>query len=193
MTESQKEVFEQARTDMIAEEKARRYMKRNTKGDASETGLVRFVTPCLMKEYGGPVETAEETDNALDQFRNDNPVLRGEDKAEFAIPFNSNIKFNLLIRDMKPSEPNPESAEDNICVFLKGAPEKVLKRVSKILVRDQLNNIVEQDYDEIVAFETEAANSRFGLMGERVLAFARCQLDPALFKKGQYAFDTKTW
>ena len=92
MTESQKEVFEQARTDMIAEEKARRYMKRNTKGDASETGLVRFVTPCLMKEYGGPVETAEGTDNALDQFRNDNPVLRGDDKAEFAIPFNSNIK-----------------------------------------------------------------------------------------------------
>ena len=34
----------------------RRFMKRGTKGDASETGLVRFLTPVLMAEYGGPIE-----------------------------------------------------------------------------------------------------------------------------------------
>ena len=82
-------------------------------------------------------------------------------------------------------------------VYLKGAPEKVLKRVSKILVQDPATKqLIEEDYDQIASFETEAANSRFGLMGERVLAFARAELDPAHFRKsGRNAtqFDTKGW
>merc|ERR1719491_1008164 len=40
--------------------------------------------------------------------------------------------------------------------------------------------------------ETEAANDRFGLMGERVLAFARMNLDPAHYSK-TFQFDTKNW
>jgi len=177
---------------MVAEEKAKRYMKRNTKGDASETGLIRFITPVLMAEYGGPIEKGD-MENALEQIRADNPILRDQDdNTEYAIPFNSNIKFNLLIRDMNVAQRNPQTAKDNITVFVKGAPEKILKRVSKVLARDPLGKIIEEPYDEIQEFETEAANSRFGLMGERVLAFARAELDPALFKKGQ-KFDTKTW
>lgn len=82
-------------------------------------------------------------------------------------------------------------------IYLKGAPEKVLKRVSKILVQDPATKqLIEEDYDQIASFETEAANSRFGLMGERVLAFARAELDPAHFRKsGRNAtqFDTKGW
>ena len=46
-------------------EKNRRFVKRETLGDASETGLVRFATTCLMEEYGGPVKTVNQAD-ALD-------------------------------------------------------------------------------------------------------------------------------
>jgi len=78
-------------------------------------------------------------------------------------------------------------------VFLKGAPEKVLKRCSHILISDEKSGeIKSQAFDQNASFEAEAANSRFGLMGERVLAFARFDLDPRDFAKN-YQFDTKEW
>ena len=170
---------------MIADEKARRFLKRSTKGDASETGIVRFITPALMQVYGGFIDAGaiKQHENALEAIRAQYPVRRGADKTELAIPFNSGIKFNLIIRDM---------GNDQTTVYLKGAPEKVLKRVSKILLRDDAGNLVEEEYDAIAAFETEAANSRFGLMGERVLAFARIELDSRAYPSN-YAFDTKEW
>ena len=42
---------------MIQIENEKRFMKRQTQGDASETGIVRFITPVLMQEYGGPIVT----------------------------------------------------------------------------------------------------------------------------------------
>jgi len=38
---------------MKEEERGKRFLKRLTKGDASETGIVRFITPLLMSEYEG--------------------------------------------------------------------------------------------------------------------------------------------
>ena len=84
----------------------RRFMKRGTKGDASETGLVRFLTPVLMQEYGGPIECTSQ-DNALDQIRENYPMLKGEDGNEFQIPFSSSIKFNMIIRDANPAVQDP--------------------------------------------------------------------------------------
>ena len=63
-----KVTFDEAYKAMIEEEKALRFIKRNTKGDASETGLIRFVTPILMKAYGGPIEV-KNTENSLDEIR----------------------------------------------------------------------------------------------------------------------------
>ena len=40
--------------------------------------------------------------------------------------------------------------------------------------------------------EVDKANSDFGKLGERVLAFAKCHLDPAKYTK-DYKYDTKTW
>jgi magnesium-transporting ATPase (P-type) len=50
------------------------------------------------------------------------------------IPFSSEIKFNLFIRDMGASG---ESDNNNLCVYMKGAPERILVRCSKILVGGQ--------------------------------------------------------
>ena len=42
--------------------------------------------------------------------------------------------------------------------------------------------------------EVNQANDTFGGLGERVLAFARCELDPAIFSKDPaYQFDVKNW
>lgn len=187
---------------MINEEKGNRFMKRQTKGDASETGLIRFLTPILMKEFGGPIDySAENKDNALDAIRERYPVVKadiverekdgsikkddnGNDKVETQdceIKFNSTIKFNMMIR-------SDAYDNGNKTVYLKGAPERVLKRVSKILVKDG-DNFVEQAYTKEIEFETEAANSRFGLMGERVLAFAYSKLGDEYYEG--YPFDVK--
>jgi magnesium-transporting ATPase (P-type) len=50
------------------------------------------------------------------------------------IPFSSEIKFNLIIRDMNTAARQAETYEESSCVFIKGAPEKVLVRCNKILV-----------------------------------------------------------
>jgi magnesium-transporting ATPase (P-type) len=58
------------------------------------------------------------------------------------IPFSSEIKFNLFVRDMNRSNQHPEDIDEGLMVVLKGAPERVLNRCSKILVRGQ-----EVDFD----------------------------------------------
>lgn len=183
--ETQRAAFDVAKSAMIAQEKANRYMKRETKGDASETGLIRFLTPILMAEYGGAIEGGK-AENALDEIRERYPVVRtlidGDDQ-DCEIKFNSSIKFNMMIRS---------DAYDgaNKTVYLKGAPEKVLLRCSKILVKSEDgNSFVEKSYSKDIEFETEAANSRFGLMGERVLAFAYSKLGSEY--GADYPFDVK--
>lgn len=61
---------------------------------------------------------------------------------ECLVPFNSEIKFNLFIRDMNPQNKHPQRKEDNLMVFLKGAPERVLARCNKILINGE-----EVEYD----------------------------------------------
>jgi sodium/potassium-transporting ATPase subunit alpha len=71
---------------------------------------------------------------------------------------------------------------------MKGAPERILSRCSKILINGE-----EVDFTEDRRKDVNAANKRFGGMGERVLAFARYKLNPAKYAKEGYKFDVKTW
>ncbi len=130
-------------------------------------------------------------DNALEQMRTNFPTVKDAEGNPKMIPFNSSIKFNLLIRDMSEGS-NERTKENHINVYLKGAPEKVLKRCSKMLLKNEDGQIVEADYDEGLSDGVEAANAFFGLQGERVLAFARAQLDPEEYGV-DYQFDTKSW
>lgn len=69
----------------------------------------------------------------IEGLRNKYPMaVSGGDPA--MIPFSSEIKFNLIIRDMNTAVKNPTSADDNMFVFLKGAPERVIVRCSTMLV-----------------------------------------------------------
>lgn len=58
-----------------------------------------------------------------------------EKPAEALIPFSSDIKFNLIIRDMNKKEKNSTNIDDNMFVYLKGAPERVLGRCSTMLTK----------------------------------------------------------
>lgn len=73
------------------------------------------------------------------------------------IPFNSEHKFNLFIRDMNHSERNPQNNEDNLMVVLKGAPERVLRRCNKIFIDGEELPLTEAERESI-----ELANNSFG-------------------------------
>jgi len=110
----------------------------------------------------------------LDGLRKTYPTVKGSGNDPAIIPFSSEIKFNLIIRDMNTENRNPTSEDDNMCVFLKGAPERVINRCSTLLVDG--GKEIPLDADQL--FKIELANKRFGGSGERVLAFARKKLDP---------------
>jgi sodium/potassium-transporting ATPase subunit alpha len=70
---------------------------------------------------------------------------------------------------------------------MKGAPERILKRCSKILINGR-----EEEFNKKLRDEVDKANSDFGKLGERVLAFAMCKLDSDKYTK-DYKFDLKNW
>lgn len=160
---------------MIAAEVSLPIEHRQTVGDASESGLIKFCQPIVD----------------LDTYRKKYPTFTFEQEGQMVealIPFSSEIKFNMFVRDMNTSEKNPITLQDNLTLFMKGAPERILSRCSKILINGEERPF--EDYKEQVKF----ANDQFGKMGERVLAFAKIDLDPQFFSKSPaYPFDVKNW
>mmetsp|Transcript_47293 Transcript_47293/g.64120 ORF Transcript_47293/g.64120 Transcript_47293/m.64120 type:complete len:638 (-) Transcript_47293:1881-3794(-) len=124
--------FKEAEEFLLEKDDKLSYLKKNVKGDASETGLIKFAEPILLAsleglDFGG-----------IAGYREKFPVVKvtndeNKDGYEAVIPFSSDIKFNLLIRDLNKECLNPTRKEDNVAVFLKGAPERVLSRCTKIL------------------------------------------------------------
>ena len=61
----------------------RPFTRRPGTGDETENGIIRFVTPVLMSNFGGDVEVKrDQFSNALDQVRATYPIhknLSGED------------------------------------------------------------------------------------------------------------------
>jgi len=159
-----------------AEEKMA-YIYRRCKGDASETGLVQFAQAIMdLNETRAKYPTHV--------YQAHTAGADGQDivkDIECLIPFSSDIKFNSFVRDMKADD-------GNLCVYLKGAPERVLNRCSRILYNGQ-----EHEFTQKLREEVKKANDDFGAMGERVFAFARCTLPAAKYPKDSYQFDVKTW
>jgi sodium/potassium-transporting ATPase subunit alpha len=127
----------------------------------------------------------------LDETRGANPVhtyQKGGKTIECKIPFSSDIKFNLFIRDTNPAVRNPTNVDDNLCVFMKGAPERILSRCTKMLIGGE-----EVEFTDELRNDVNKANSDFGKLGERVLAFARFRLSPEKYPKSSYEFDVRTW
>jgi magnesium-transporting ATPase (P-type) len=75
-----------------------------------------------------------------------------------------------------------------MCIYLKGAPETVIARCTTMLD----SNEKPTDLDTCLRAKIYEANERFASKGERVVAFARLELDES--KLQDYApFDLKKW
>jgi len=170
LTESE---LKEMKARLKAAEEGLLYTLRHCKGDASETGLVQFAQGIMD----------------LNKTRADQPTHIYKNEAgkdtECLIPFSSDIKFNAFIRDT--SSQTAGGTDSNLTVFLKGAPERILTRCAKILIAGE-----EQDFTDELREEVNKANSTFGGLGERVLAFAKYTLPADKFTK-DYQFDVKNW
>eukprot|EP00190_Bangiopsis_sp_CCMP1999_P001639 CAMPEP_0198729596 /NCGR_PEP_ID=MMETSP1475-20131203/19920_1 /TAXON_ID= ORGANISM="Unidentified sp., Strain CCMP1999" /NCGR_SAMPLE_ID=MMETSP1475 /ASSEMBLY_ACC=CAM_ASM_001111 /LENGTH=1175 /DNA_ID=CAMNT_0044492289 /DNA_START=147 /DNA_END=3674 /DNA_ORIENTATION=- len=129
--------------------------ERKVNGDASESGILKFA------EKLHPVMPIRER----------NPQVSG-------IPFNSTNKFMVTIHrdEQRPGQHR---------LLMKGAPERVITRCTRILTGDSgVRDITEADRDNINRnLETMMGN------GERVLGFAE-RIMPAKFAEG-YEFDNE--
>jgi len=112
---------------LLVAEKSLLNVHRRCKGDASETGLVQFAQSIMDLEEARKAKPAH-------QYKSDTGKA-----IDVIIPFNSEFKFNLFVRDMG----------DELMVFMKGAPEKILKRCSKILVNNQEVDFTDELRQEI--------------------------------------------
>ena len=88
--------YTEARQQLIDAEESKPYIKRNVEGDASETGLVKFIQPLLMDGPYGCYNVG-----GIDGIRNKYPIIKDKGGDPYLIPFSSDIKFNLIIRNMK--------------------------------------------------------------------------------------------
>ena len=95
----------------------------------------------------------------------------------------------MYIRDMNKNVKNPKNKNDGLMIVMKGAPERILTRCTKILIKGE-----ERDFDDEARAEVNAANDSLGRLGERVLAFAKYNLEPEIYSKDPtYPFDVKGW
>ena len=147
------------------EEQQKPFQVRKTEGDASESGLIKFIQPI----------------NDITEFRNLYPIHtyktkddNGEEtNVNWEIPFNSFKKYNLIIRDL-----SADKSDDSFMLIMKGAPERIWGRCSKIMVNGEQREIT--DY---WTKKFEEANATLGKNGERVLAFANIYLRAKDYKR----------
>ncbi|RMB88270.1 hypothetical protein DUI87_35382 [Hirundo rustica rustica] len=128
--------------------------KRDTAGDASESALLK----CIQLSCG-----------SVKRMRDRNPKVT-------EIPFNSTNKYQLSIHER---EDDPQGH----LLVMKGAPERILDRCSRILLQGQ-----EQPLDQEMREAFQNAYLELGGLGERVLGFCHLYLPPEQFPRG-FRFD----
>ncbi|XP_066063027.1 sodium/potassium-transporting ATPase subunit alpha-2-like isoform X5 [Chamaea fasciata] len=128
--------------------------KRDTAGDASESALLK----CIQLSCG-----------SVKRMRDRNPKVT-------EIPFNSTNKYQLSIHER---EDDPQGH----LLVMKGAPERILDRCSRILLQGQ-----EQPLDQEMREAFQNAYLELGGLGERVLGFCHLYLPPDKFPRG-FRFD----
>jgi sodium/potassium-transporting ATPase subunit alpha len=141
------------------EENDKPYQVRHTEGDASESGMIKFVQPI----------------NDINEVRDKYPIHSYKVKDETGevstvnceIPFNSFKKYNLIIRDLAA-----DKSKNSFMLILKGAPERIWGRCDKILINGEVREINDYWFKQY-----EEANAKLGKNGERVLAFANIYLN----------------
>ena len=160
----------QEEQDKIIEDYKKKIMDSSVKtwpvmgGDASETAMIKFYHPI--------------TD--IDRMRESYPILvRNTVKGE--IPFNSANKYAVTLHE--PVDFAPAGHEDDCLLLMKGAPEQIWQRCSKILLKGEEVQITSVHKEEFVK-----SNKGYGGQGRRVLGFAMYWLPSDVYGQ-DYIFD----
>ena len=85
-----------------------------------------------MKSYGGYYE------DGINDVRNKYPIVNVDTnfgRIPAIIPFSGAWKFSIIMRDLNKDIRIADDKKDNICIYIKGAPEKLLHSCTKILVK----------------------------------------------------------
>jgi sodium/potassium-transporting ATPase subunit alpha len=136
-------------------------LKWTTKGDASESGIIKFVQPFL-----------------------DLATVRGANQRLHSIPFNSTNKWMLTISEQAPRD-GLTSDQLPLLMGFKGASERVMNYCSTALIEGQVVPFTPE-----MRLEFEDLNKQLAKRGERVLALAYRDLSREEFPPG-YKFDTE--
>lgn len=124
------------------EDEGKLTIMRDVTGDGSECALIKFVHEIR------PLESARAASPRVTQ-----------------IPFNSTNKFHVSVH-------KEEGINHGFLMLMKGAPERVIARCSKILI-----NGVEEDLDDHWMARFQTAYDELGGKGERVLGHCKRRLD----------------
>ncbi|KAI7868896.1 hypothetical protein BDF14DRAFT_1789061 [Spinellus fusiger] len=130
-------------------------LQRQIMGDATETGLIRFSGEHLGSEF----------DALPDRY-----------PSVFEIPFNSDNKWAMTIH-------RKQHADGSLTLYVKGAPERVLKLCSTILTTEGIVSLDESHHEAYQETYLYMAGQ-----GHRVLAFAQLLL-PESHYPADYVFD----
>lgn len=130
-------------------------LKREVNGDASEAALLKCVELSTGDAQG---------------FRNKFPKVT-------EIPFNSTNKYQVSIHEVEN--------EPNYLLVMKGAPERIFERCSKILV-DGKEELIDEKWTKLF----NSAYMRLGSLGERVLGFCDLPLPHKDYPVG-FPFDNE--
>jgi sodium/potassium-transporting ATPase subunit alpha len=133
-----------------------------TIGDASESALIKFFQPI------------EDIKTTRGRF----PAIKNKEGRDMRLLFSSVNKFAFSI-NLTP--------KGSLCLFTKGAPEKVWKMCTHVLVDGKA--VPKDDHWEKVFQES---NEYFGSQGERVLGFARLELPNQYGPDYDYSIDEVT-
>ncbi|GAU95056.1 hypothetical protein RvY_06737-2 [Ramazzottius varieornatus] len=141
--------------EFLPDQEDKPIVERLVKGDASETAIYKFTE--LMTPGVAP--------------------YRAQHKKVAEIPFNSANKYQVSIhqRDDGPGH----------LLVMKGAPERILKMCSTVLINGQ-----DVPLDTNTTIHYNAAYEKLGEMGERLLGLCRYDLPIDQFPDG-YPFDTE--
>ena len=124
--------------------------ERKIVGDATETGLLKFAASYEPK---------------IQQIIDDHPKV-------CEVPFSSQTKWHLTIHKMK-------HANGNYVIYLKGAPERVVKMCNRMRVGSKT-----VPWTEDCTSDFNGAYKKFASQGQRVLAFARYELPGSEYPEG---------
>ena len=130
------------------------YYQREVIGDASETALVKFFQPM------GDIVKVRAGENLGEK----------RDGSESKIVFNSAYKFAMQIFK------TPNDSNNSFVGYMKGAPEIVFNKCTKIMI-DGTEHYLSEDYKE----EFQKANKTFAKNGERVLGFTKMNFPRSQF------------